>query len=136
MYEMKNGVMSKNCIGGNFMNFSYKQKQDVFCQYKYCYCITKVQNGWYTRTNSKTILNNHRNKYLCTYLCFTLKKSYTTYTSIQYTSYWKALLVNKHKNGTLWKWSKVFHENWYIPCWIKPRLRLSMVECRRKSHPG
>ena len=29
------------------MNFSYKQKQDVFCQYKYCYRITKVQNGLY-----------------------------------------------------------------------------------------
>ena len=40
---------------GNFVNFSYKQKQDVFRQYKYCYCITKVQNDCYNKTNLKTI---------------------------------------------------------------------------------
>ena len=30
---------------GNFVNFSFKQKQDDFHPYKYCYCITKAQNG-------------------------------------------------------------------------------------------
>ena len=30
---------------GNFVNFPFTQKQDDFHQYKYCYCITKVQNG-------------------------------------------------------------------------------------------
>ena len=27
---MNNAVMSKKRVGGNFVNFSYKQKQDVF----------------------------------------------------------------------------------------------------------
>ena len=39
--------MSKKTRWGNFVNFSYKQKQDVFRQYKHCYCIIKVQNDLY-----------------------------------------------------------------------------------------
>ena len=54
---------AKKCIGiANFVNFSYEEKQDVLCQYKYCYCITKVQNGWhnleYNKTSPKIVSNN------------------------------------------------------------------------------
>ena len=49
----------------NFVNFSYKQKYVVYHKYKYCYCITKVQNGLYNlgynKTIPKTISNKHRN---------------------------------------------------------------------------
>ena len=37
----------------NFVNFTYKEKQDAFHQYKYCYYITKVQNGLYNLGTSK-----------------------------------------------------------------------------------
>ena len=45
-------IMSKKRVGGNFVNFSYNHKQDVFCQYKYCCRITKVQNDWYNKTKT------------------------------------------------------------------------------------
>ena len=59
-------MMSKKRIGVTSVNFSYKQKQDDFRQYKYCYCITKVQNGLYNlgynKTSPKTIANKYRNQ--------------------------------------------------------------------------
>ena len=48
----------------NFVNFSYKQKQDVFHQYKYCYRITKVSAKWLVQQNKPTIVQNIHIAYL------------------------------------------------------------------------
>ena len=52
--------MSKKTRWGNFVNFSYKQKQDVFRQYKCCYCINKVKMVCTTSGTTKQAPNPSR----------------------------------------------------------------------------
>ena len=83
------------------MNFSYKQKQDDFRQYKYCYCITKVQNGLYNLGTTKQAPKPSRT---------------STETNAQVVH---AFLVQLRANGT-----KIFTS--FVLFWFKNRVQVKL----------